>query len=277
MRFYLIVAKGKRQGLPIPIEIDLFLMGSDPICQLRTAAEGVGSQHCALINRDRKVFVRDLDSGEPTLVNGEPITPGEEWAMHAGDRLAVGPLEFIVQFHEREMSRRDLEEWAIQCLDAEHGQVKKTAAHTHEEDVFASEGAQDEAARAAATILDRIAAKSGIQQGRVRVSYEHSITVLRVEEADLVDPAEVALIKKELRDQMNHTNQRILLDFKEVKRMSVAGAEMVAGVRSWLKRQSSKMAICRMKPELQRMVQGLAHLDGVPFFAEKPHALSARW
>jgi anti-anti-sigma factor len=275
MRFYLIVAKGKRQGLPIPIEIDLFLMGSDPICQLRTQAEGVGGQHCAIINRDRKVFVRDLESGEQTLVNGEAITPGEEWALHAGDRLNVGPLEFVVQIPEREMSRRDLEEWALQCLDAEQGHTR--TAHTHEEDVFANEGAQDEAARAAAAILDRMAAKSGIQQGRVRVSYEHAITVLRLEEGELVDAAEVALIKKELRDQMNHTHQRVLLDFTGVKRMSVAGAEMIAGIRTHLKRQNSKMAICRLRPELQRMIQGLAQLDGVPFFAEKPHALSARW
>ena len=28
MKFYLIVAKGKKQGMPIPVEIDLFLIGS---------------------------------------------------------------------------------------------------------------------------------------------------------------------------------------------------------------------------------------------------------
>ena len=36
MKFFLIVAKGKKQGMPIPVEIDLFLIGSGPVCQLGT-------------------------------------------------------------------------------------------------------------------------------------------------------------------------------------------------------------------------------------------------
>src|SRR5204862_797039 len=98
MKLYLIVAKGKKQGLPIPITVDLFLMGSDKVCQLHSDREGIGGQHCALVTRARKVFIRDLDSGKPTLVNGSLVPPGEEWPLHAGDRLQLGPLEFTVQF-----------------------------------------------------------------------------------------------------------------------------------------------------------------------------------
>ena len=73
MKFYLIVAKGSKQGLPIPIAIDLFLVGSDRMCQLRKKT--LGPRHCAFVTRDKKVFVRDMDSGQPTLVNGAAIAP----------------------------------------------------------------------------------------------------------------------------------------------------------------------------------------------------------
>src|SRR5262245_49896769 len=90
MKFYLIVAKGTRQGMPIPITVDLFLVGSDRICQLRKRS--LGKRHCAFVTRDKKVFVRDMDSGQSTIVNGAAIPPGEEWPLHAGDRVSVGNL-----------------------------------------------------------------------------------------------------------------------------------------------------------------------------------------
>src|SRR5947209_6413442 len=47
MKFYLIVAKGSKQGLPIPITVDLFLIGSDKMCQLRKRS--LGPKHCAFV------------------------------------------------------------------------------------------------------------------------------------------------------------------------------------------------------------------------------------
>src|SRR3954465_3053712 len=118
MKFYLIVAKGSKQGLPIPVNVDLFLIGSDPMCQLRK--DRLGGKHCALMVRDEKVFIRDMDSGQSTLVNGSVMPPSEEWPLHAGDRIGVGSLEFLVQLQEHALSGKDLEEWALRCLDTRH-------------------------------------------------------------------------------------------------------------------------------------------------------------
>src|SRR5436305_3106100 len=83
MKYYLIVAnKGKNQGLPIPIKVDLFLIGSDRMCQVRSAMSGIGSQHCAIVSRERKVVIRDLSSGYDTIVNGAPLPEGAEWPLH---------------------------------------------------------------------------------------------------------------------------------------------------------------------------------------------------
>src|ERR1017187_463403 len=98
MKFYLIVAKGRKQGMPIPVKVDLFIVGSDKECQLRKPS--LGPKHCAFVTRNKKVFVRDMDSGRPTLVNGSVIPTGAEWPLHTGDRIAIETLEFLVEFRE---------------------------------------------------------------------------------------------------------------------------------------------------------------------------------
>src|SRR5947209_18355615 len=120
MKFYLIVAKGSKKGMPIPIDVDLFLIGSEKMCQLR--AKKLSPKHCAIVTRERTVFIRDMYSDSPTLVNDSVLPPGEEWPLHAGDLIAFGSHQFMLQYHERALSRRDLEEWAARCLDITHAQ-----------------------------------------------------------------------------------------------------------------------------------------------------------
>src|SRR5688572_5950953 len=99
LKYYLIVAKGSKKGKPFPITVDLFLIGSERMCQLR--AKNLGAKRCAIITRQvmgkGKLFIRDMDSGEPTTVNDSLLPPGEEWPLHAGDRIAFGNLEFMIQ------------------------------------------------------------------------------------------------------------------------------------------------------------------------------------
>src|SRR5262245_55703332 len=225
MTYYIIVAKRKHLGLPIPIEIDLFLIGSDKLCQLRSQLEGIGPQHCAFVNRERKVFVRDLGSGEPTIVNDEAVPENSEWPLHAGDHIRVGPLEFMIQFREKPLSQRDLEEWALKCLD--EAQTKKKLHVIDELELAANVTTRYlDASSAAGAILDRLNAQRGIVKGRLRIAREGNITTVRINDIYLVEESELALINKELHDNLGHSNLRVLLDFKNVKRMSSAAAQM---------------------------------------------------
>jgi anti-anti-sigma regulatory factor len=275
MRFYLIVAKGKRQGLPIPIEVDLFMIGSAPECQLRAQHDMIGTEHCALITRGRKVFVRDFNSGHPTMVNGEAIPPGEEWPLHAGDRMDIGPLSFMIQYREKTLSQRDLEEWAVRCLD-EDATRKQTIMDRLEQVVTYTKEAED-ASHVAAAILDRMQAKRGIVKGRLRIAREENVTIVRVNDLYLVEDAELALIKRELHENLNRPNLRVLMDLKNIKRMSSTGAEMFAELARWLKPFGSRMAICRLRPDLQQLMLGLPDCEGLRFFNDKPAALTANW
>lgn len=274
MKFYLIVAKGKKQGLPIPIEIDLFLIGSDKMCQLRAAHDDIGDKHCALVTRGKKVFISDLNSGHATLVNGDIMEPGVEWALHSGDFIEAGPLKFMVQYREKALSQRDLEEWALSCLD--QAEERKSAMDQLERSELHSDEFLD-ASSAASAILDRLTALKGVVKGRLRISREENLTIVRVNDVYLVDEAELALINRELHDNLNRNNLKILLDMKNVKRMSSAAVEMFANLKVWLRPFNSKLAFCRLKSEFVDMFGTYPATQGLPIFESKEKAFSSKW
>jgi anti-anti-sigma regulatory factor/pSer/pThr/pTyr-binding forkhead associated (FHA) protein len=274
MKLFLIVAKGKHKGMPIPIKIDLYLLGADKMCQLRSDRPGIGNQHCALVTRERKVFVRDLDSGELTLLNGEPVPPGEERPLHAGDHLAVGPLEFLVQFREKPLSQRDLEEWALKCLDVDS---TKTVKEFDEDDPFHENRPSINASEAASSILDRLTLRRGLVKGRLRIGLDSGVTTVRFNDLYLVEESEIALVKKEVQDNLIRPNLRVLFDCKNVRRLSSAAAEMFLELHSWLGNRGCSMALCRVRPDLHAILHTLGIFEKVRHFSDKKLALGARW
>jgi anti-anti-sigma regulatory factor/pSer/pThr/pTyr-binding forkhead associated (FHA) protein len=275
VKFYLIVAKGKRRGLPIPIEIDLFLIGSAPMCQLRADHDDIGGQHCAFAVRGKKVVLRDLGSGKATVVNGEVMPGSEEWPLHKGDHIAVGPLEFRINFHEKQLSQRDLEEWALKQLDEDSG--PKVSALEEIDAVNRAEVDHDDASSVASAIISRLNAQKGVLRGRLRISQEGTVTLVRIQDVYLVDDAELVHLRKELHDNLSHPNLRVLLDFKNVRRMSTAAAELFGETVDWLRRFGSSLAMCRLRPELASMMKGMQSIYSFRLFPDKETALKQRW
>jgi anti-anti-sigma regulatory factor len=281
MKLYLIVATGKQKGLPIPIKVDLFLMGSDAICQLRSKLLGIAGQHCALVTRDNKVFIKDLEGGE-TFVNGELMPAGEEWPIHAGDRLSVGPLEFMFQFQERQLSQKDAEEWALKSLD-------KQAARKGERDPIdedpesgllpAAPRPPENASSAAGALLDKLTAQRGVVKGRLRVTDSGNVKILRFNDTYLVEEAEITFVKKELLTNMEGRSgpKRYLLDFKNVARMSSTAGEMLKEVRRRVHTMGGSLALCRCRPDLQLILETIGFIPDIKHFASKDDALIGRW
>ncbi|MBM3995686.1 MAG: FHA domain-containing protein [Planctomycetes bacterium] len=265
MKFYLIVAKGSKLGMPIPITADLFIIGSDKMCQMRKRS--LPPKQCALVTRTRKVFVRDMDSGVLTLVNGTAIAPGAEWPLHSGDRISIGTLEFMVQFREHAVSQRDLEEWAMQCLDIQPD--------TEEDEDFLSDKYKS-ASSAAQSIFNQLNAMKGEVKGRLRISTDHGVTVVRFHDAMMIDESEIAFIKKELCDNLNKANLRVLLDLKNIRRMSSAAVAMLTDFYRWLRPWGSSLALCRVRDELESAMTILC-MESIPVFKDKRSALTSTW
>ena len=276
MKYCLIVAKGKHQGLPIPVTIDLFMIGSDKMCQMRTKVDGVAGQHCMVVMRDKKVFIRDMGSEFSTLVNNEVVPTGEEWPLHGGDLIEVGPLEFMIQFTEKALSQRDMEEWALRCLDHSHDQ-KRSAVEELDEVLSQSTRTYDNAASAANSILDQLSAKRGLVKGHLRIGREGEITHVRINDQYLVEDSELSFIKKELYDNLDAPNLKVLLDLKNVRRMSSKAAEIISEFSRHLRRSGGKMAMCRLRSELRDTIQDMPSLREMPSFGDKETAMKAKW
>ena len=276
MKFVLIVAKGKRRGLPIPIHTDLFLIGTSSSCQLRADHPEIGSEHCALILRRPKAFVHDLGSGLPTYVNGKMVPPTEEWPLHKQDTIKIGPLEFVISLHEKELSKRDMEEWAMRTLDVDTG-MKKSALQVLAETFDDGYTVKDDAAEAANAVLNQMQAMKGISRGRLRISLLGQITLVKVGETYLVEGPELSHLREELHDNLDLPNLRVLLDLKHVRRMSSAAASMLAELAGWLQTRGSVLAISRLRPELASMVMQLSTIYSLKLFKDNDHALRSKW
>jgi len=267
MKFYLIVAKGPKQGMPIPINVDLFLLGSDPVCQLRSAH--LAPKHCAFVTREHKVFFHDFACGQATLINSDLVPPGEELPLHAGDLIDVGNLQFMIQWREPPLSRRDLEEWAAKCLD----EINALELFDEDADEFrqptnASEVAHD--------IIEKLTAQKGMVMGRLRIGKESGVTTVRFNDTMLVEESEIALIHKELSHHLGRPNLRVLLDCKNIRRMSTSAVTMLRDFHKWLKNFGSRMALCRMRSDVQSILP-VFHADNIPYFPDKRTAFLEQW
>lgn len=96
MKVSLVVSSGAHQGRTIPITIAEFIIGRDPQCHLRPASQAISKQHCGVVIRNGRVFVKDYGSTNGTQVNGE-LVQSAEVEVESGASIAVGPLEFTLK------------------------------------------------------------------------------------------------------------------------------------------------------------------------------------
>jgi predicted component of type VI protein secretion system len=89
-----VLTEGKQKGKRLPITLPQFLIGRDAQCHLRPASPLISKRHCAILQRDDKVFVRDFDSTNGTFVNEVPVKGEVE--LKNEDHLKIGPIAFNV-------------------------------------------------------------------------------------------------------------------------------------------------------------------------------------
>jgi pSer/pThr/pTyr-binding forkhead associated (FHA) protein len=107
MKFSLVVTQGSQQGKALPITKTEFSIGRDAKCNLRPASQHVSKRHCVLRTKGEQVFIQDLGSTNGTFVNDEQIKGERE--LHDGDRLKIGPLDFVVKLETAARKPTDVE------------------------------------------------------------------------------------------------------------------------------------------------------------------------
>jgi pSer/pThr/pTyr-binding forkhead associated (FHA) protein len=95
MKISLVVMDGAHKGKEIPIKGPEFVIGRDPQCQLRPASPMISRKHCAVVEREGKIFLHDFGSTNGTHVNGQRVNGEVE--LHNEDRIKVDPLDFQIK------------------------------------------------------------------------------------------------------------------------------------------------------------------------------------
>ncbi|MBW8017628.1 MAG: FHA domain-containing protein [Planctomycetes bacterium] len=94
MKVNLVLLKvgGINKAFSLPSTVTI--VGRRQDCDLCVPLMVISRRHCALNMDDGVLSIRDLGSSNGTFVNGERI---EEVDLVPGDRVAIGPLNFVVQ------------------------------------------------------------------------------------------------------------------------------------------------------------------------------------
>ena len=88
---WLRVQVGAAKGRAIAIHGPRFLIGRDRSCHLRLGSAMVSKLHTSIELRDGRVFLRDLDSTNGTIVAGRTLR-NIEAEIKDGDRIQIGPV-----------------------------------------------------------------------------------------------------------------------------------------------------------------------------------------
>ena len=92
MAYQLKRASGPNTGDKIDLDDEL-TVGTDPDSQLTVAGEGAGT--AARLSVDEQgVLVESLDSDNPVMLNGDPVSSSR---VGAGDELRIGRDRFVLQ------------------------------------------------------------------------------------------------------------------------------------------------------------------------------------
>jgi pSer/pThr/pTyr-binding forkhead associated (FHA) protein len=115
----------KSIAMPSPVTI----IGRRKDCDLRIPLEVVSRRHCRLFTEADTLKVRDLNSRNGTIVNGQTV---EETDVKPGDRLTVGPLTFILQVNGKPDK--------LDAAEAEALGAEDTDLDFSDADIFADDG-----------------------------------------------------------------------------------------------------------------------------------------
>jgi Nif-specific regulatory protein len=103
--FYLSAQTGATKGRTWLLGSDVVVVGRGADCQIAIDDSLVSRKHCEIVSTDGGLLVRDLGSGNATLVNGRPVT---ESPLRPGDELAIGRTVLLVTISAEAMvSPRD--------------------------------------------------------------------------------------------------------------------------------------------------------------------------
>jgi predicted component of type VI protein secretion system len=106
MQVTLFVRAPKKPEKRVVVDHDV-VIGRGKECNLRVLSNDVSRQHCRLVIGESEVAIRDLGSGNGTLVNNQETEPNVDVLLNSGDIVRIGPLVIEVEFQAASTEKLD--------------------------------------------------------------------------------------------------------------------------------------------------------------------------
>ena len=97
MKVTLLVRAPKKPEKRVVVEHDV-VIGRGKGCNLQVLSNDVSRRHCQFVIGESMVAVRDLGSGNGTLINSQKTEPNVDSPLISGDMVQIGPLVIKVEF-----------------------------------------------------------------------------------------------------------------------------------------------------------------------------------
>lgn len=131
MKVTLLVRAPKKPEKRVVVERDV-VIGRGKNCNLQVLSNDVSRQHCRLVVGESDVAVRDLGSGNGTLINNRQTEPNIDAPLISGDIVRIGPLVMKVEF-ESATSQQETTAATPAELSSEAGNTVAEPAVSHQE------------------------------------------------------------------------------------------------------------------------------------------------
>lgn len=85
-----------KEGQAIPYELETYpvRLGRHPDCTVQLDSNMVSRFHAQLVQKDNRVLLEDLESGNGSFLNGKQLEASKPAALKHGDRIKLGPIKF---------------------------------------------------------------------------------------------------------------------------------------------------------------------------------------
>ncbi len=85
-----------KEGQAIPYELDTYpvRLGRHPDCTVQLDSNMVSRFHAQLIQKDNRILLEDLESGNGSFLNGKQLEASKPAILKHGDRIKLGPIKF---------------------------------------------------------------------------------------------------------------------------------------------------------------------------------------
>jgi pSer/pThr/pTyr-binding forkhead associated (FHA) protein len=113
----LVVKKGASGKRTMRLKSEETIIGRRQDCDLRIRSSEVSRRHCLLSFQDGVLHVEDLDSVNGTFLNGVRVAGRQ--VIRPGDRLEVGPIQFLVEYALSREARASLQQGEAEAVPAE--------------------------------------------------------------------------------------------------------------------------------------------------------------